>query len=147
MLDSATIAISDAVSAITQHSSWMELAKLPLPMYRCISRLYLYCWLAVFLSHCTIACFLNTRAWKSCACTPGKLRRLLAVEIPSPAFTYDLVLFYFIGYVHCSMLWTLLELCIIAWGSILQPLCIIDFNSIASKPQHMMDRTPCAFTI
>ena len=35
-----------------------------------------------------------------------------------------LLLFYFIGYVHCNMLWTLLELCIIVWGSILQPLTL-----------------------
>ena len=146
MLDSATIAISDAVSAVTQHSSWMELAKLPLPMYRCISRLYLYCWLAVFLSHCTIACFLNTRAWKSCACGPGKLGRLLSVEIPSPAFTCccftSLGMYIATCYGRCLNSVSLPE---VQFCSHL--LYIIAFNSIVSKPQNMMARTPCAFTI
>ena len=37
ILVSANLVIPFALSAIIQHRSWMELAKLPLPLYRCIS--------------------------------------------------------------------------------------------------------------
>ena len=58
-----------------------------------------------------------------------------------------LLLFYFIGYVHCNMLWTqllTLQLPEVQFCSHL--VYIIAFNSLG-KLQEMVARTPCAFTI
>lgn len=96
-------------SAITQLSGWMELAKLPLPMYRCISSCTVVA-SSMFIS-LYYPIFVNTRAWKSGACGPGKLGRLLSVEIPSPAFTCfsftSLGMFTATCYGHCFQLYIL----------------------------------------